>query len=69
MKYLLFVVNLLKVVYFEEIVFEIKLLLYRLDFIDWFEVFRDENFGIICVFDVEIIFNKDYFGVVKRVCI
>lgn len=68
-KHLSFAVNLLKAVHSEEIVSEIKLLSYRLDFIDWFEVLRDENPGIICAFDVEIIFNKDHLGVVKRVCI
>lgn len=65
----MFVVNLLKVVYLDKIVFEIKLLLDRLEFFDCFKVFGNEDFGIVCVFNVDIVFNKDYFGVVKMVCI
>lgn len=55
--------------YLEKIVFEIKLLLDRLEFFDCFKVCGNEDFGMVCVFDVDIVFNKDYFGVEKRVCI
>lgn len=65
----MFVVNLLKVVYLDKIVFEIKLLLDRLEFFDFYMVFGNEDFGIVCVFDVDVVFNKDYFRVVKKVCI
>lgn len=70
-KQLSFAADLLEAVHSEAIASEIKLLSDRLDFIhvDCSKVFRDEDPGTICALDVNIIFNNDHLGVVKRVCI
>lgn len=64
-----FAANLLKAVQSEEIVSEINLLSDRLDFSKCVMVYEDEDPGTICALDVDIVFNKNHLGVVKRVCI
>lgn len=64
-----FAANLLKAVHSQEFASEIKLLSDKLDFIDCSNDFRDEYSGTICALDVDIVFNSDHLGVVKRVCI
>lgn len=64
-----FAANLLKAVHSQEFASEIKLLSDKLDFIDCSNDFRDEYSGTICALEVDIVFNSDHLGVVKRVCI
>lgn len=64
-----FAANLLKAVHSQEFASEIKLLSDRLDFKDCSKDFQDEDPGTICTLDVDIVFNNDHLGVMKRVCI
>lgn len=56
-----FVEILMKVLFFDEILLEFYFLLEKFDFKKIDNVFGEENFGIICVFDVDVFFEKDYF--------
>lgn len=64
-----FAANLLKAVHSDKIASEIKLLSDRLEFLDSYMVFGNEDPGTVCAFDVDVVFNKDHLRVVKKVCI
>lgn len=58
-----FVDDLLKFVYFEKVVLDLVILLNILNLWRIKNVFENEEFGIICVFDVDVVLKKDYFEV------
>lgn len=64
-----FAANLLKAVHSDKIASEIKLLSDRLEFLDSYMVFGNEDPGTVCALDVDVVFNKNHLRVVKKVCI